>query len=201
VAVTGQGRDELHQGSGQRSTTVPRWLSAAVLVLLVAGGLAVVFYDDGQRRADATPQPPPTSRSTHPSPSLDPALAITSSQDVCTKTDHQRRLTVSFGLVNLSGQPVVVDKVTPVLPLGGLRLTHQSLGLASCRQVFGAAQSRVLTAGGSLVVLFRFALPKDCPKPLPVEAEVTVSRSDGSLRRREPIRVLSDLGGLQFDQC
>jgi hypothetical protein len=196
--VTGQGGDELRQGPEQGSRLVARWMTTVVLVVLVVAGAVAVLRNDGSRRAAPTPQP--SNSPTHRPPSANPELLITSSQDVCTKTDHRRTLTVSFGLVNLSSQPVVVEKVKPVLPLGGLRLTHQSIGLASCRRVFGAQESRALTAGGSLVVLFTFDLPKDCPKPLPVEAEVTVSNSDG-LRIREPIHVLSDLGGLEFDQC
>lgn len=199
--MTGQGRDELSQGTEHRSKVSPRWVSVAVVALFVVASAVTVLQDHGNPRAHATPPVTPTTGPTRALPSLDPALAITSSQDVCTKTDHRRTLTVSFGLVNLSSEPVVVRSVKPVLPLGGLRLTHQSIGLASCRQVFGASQSRVLTAGGSLVVLFTFELPKACPKPLPVEAEVTVSRRDGSRGIGEPVPVLSDLGGLQFDQC
>jgi hypothetical protein len=64
-----------------------------------------------------------------------------------------------------------------------------------------AGGNTVLTPGESLVVLFNFALPRQCPAPLPVEAEVTVSGPAGSLQISQPIHLLSDLGGVEFDQC
>jgi hypothetical protein len=198
--VTGQGGDELQQGSEHRSTKVPRWLMAAALALLVVSGVVAVLHDPAPRAGPA-PVVTPTSSPTDVLAAVDPALMLTSNEDVCTSTDHRARLSVSFGVVNLSSEPILVRRARPVLPLGGLRLTSRSIGRTSCGKTPGAQGRRVLPVGSSLVVTFNFVLPKQCPKPLPVEADVTIARRDASRQIRERVPVLSDLGGLEFDQC
>lgn len=199
--MTGQGADELRRGSEHRSASVPRWVTAPVIAVLVSAGAVAVLHGGGSLRADAAPSPTPTTSPTRMSESVDPLTMITSSDGVCTKTDHRRSVTISFGVVNLSSVPVVVRKVTPVLPLGGLRLSHQSIGLASCGQLQGTQGTRVLTPGRSLIVLFTFALSKQCPAPFPVQAEVTVSRVGGLRQVGVTVPLLNDLGGLEFEQC
>jgi hypothetical protein len=134
-------------------------------------------------------------------PAEDALTQITSSSGACTETDHRRHLTITFGVVNLSSESVIVRKVTPVTPLGGLRLTGQSIGVAACGEVQTNDGSRVLTAGRSLAVSFTFRLPKKCPAPLPVYATVTVSRIGGARQVANAVPVLSDLGGIEFEQC
>lgn len=199
--MTGQGPDELRRGSEHRSASVPRWVAAPVIAVLVSAGAAAVLHGGGNLRADEAPSPAPTTTPTRMLASVDPLTMITSSDGVCTRTDHRRRVSVSFGVVNLASVPVVVRKVTPVLPLGGLRLTQQSIGLASCGQLQGTQGTMVLTPGRSLVVLFTFALSKQCPAPFPVQAEVTVSRVGGARQVSVTVPVLNDLGGLEFEQC
>jgi hypothetical protein len=199
--VTGQGGDELQQGSEHRSTRVPRWLLAALLALLLVAGVVAALPHDPAPRADPAPPVTPTSSPTDAFAAVDPALMVASNEDVCISTDHRARLSVSFGVVNLSNEPILVRRARAVLPLGGLRLTSRSIGRTSCGKTPDAQGRRVLPVGWALVVTFNFALPKGCPKPLPVEAEVTISRRDASRQVSEPVRVLSDLGGLSFDQC
>jgi hypothetical protein len=199
--VAGQGGDELQQGSEHRSTKVPRWLMAAVLAPLLVAGVVAVLPHDPAPRAGPAPVVTPTSSPTEVLAAVDPALMLTSNEDVCTRTDHRARLSVSFGVVNLSSEPILVRRARPVLPLAGLRLTSRSIGRTSCGKTPGAQGRRVLPVGSSLVVTFNFVLPKQCPKPLPVEADVTIARRDASREIRERVHVLSDLGGLEFDQC
>lgn len=198
--MSGQRSDELQQGSERASSGVPRWATATVVALVVAGG-AVAVLRDGDPPSNPTPPPTPTSSPTRVLPTQDPLTLITSSSNACTDTDHRRRLTVIFGVVNLGSEPVVVRKVTPVLPLGGLRLTRKSIGVAACGEVQTNDGSRVLTAGRSLAVSFTFRLPKKCPAAFPVQAAVTVSDVDGLRQVTDPVPVLSDLGGIEFDQC
>jgi hypothetical protein len=199
--VTGQRGDELLLGSERPSRVVPRWVTAGALALVAGAGAFAVFLDGGNPRAAAGPPPTPTTSPRRVLPSVDPLTLITSGNGVCTETDHRRTLTVSFGVVNLSSEAVVVRKVTPTLPLGSLWLIHQSIGVAACGEVQSNDGSRVLTPGRSLVVLFTFALRKECPVPYPVQAEVTVSGVDGARQVGVPIPVLNDLGGIDFDQC
>jgi hypothetical protein len=196
--VTGQRGDELQQGSERPSRVMPRWVTAALVALVVGGGAFAVLRDAGHSQGDAAPPPTPTLSPTRVLPSVDPLTLVTSTEGVCTETDHRHKLTLTFGLVNLGSVPVVVRKVTP---LAGLRLLHQSIGIAACGEVQSAEGRRVLTAGRSLAVLFTFALPQACPTPFPVRAEVTVSSLDGSRQVTRQIHVLSDLGGIKFDQC
>jgi hypothetical protein len=97
--------------------------------------------------------------------------------------------------------PAVPRWVTATLPRGGLRLTRQSIGVAACGEVQTTDGSRVLTAGRSLAVRFSFALTKECPTALPVQARVTVSLVRGSRQISGAISVLDDLSGIDFDQC
>ena len=51
------------------------------------------------------------------------------------------------------------------------------------------------------MVRFTFALTDECPQPLPVGAQLHLSRPDGSRPDRAELLILNDLGGLEFDQC
>jgi hypothetical protein len=197
--VSGQRSDELQQGSDRIPSRMPRWVTAAVVALVVAGGAVTVLRGDGDSPTE--PAPSPTNTPTRVVPIEDPLTMISSSSGVCRETDHRRHLTVIFGVVNLSSESVIVRKVRPVTPLGGLRLIGQSIGIAACGEVQTNDGSRVLTAGRSLAVSFTFRLPKKCPAPLPVQAAVTVSRIGGARQVTDPIPVLSDLGGIEFEQC
>ena len=197
--MSGPGSDELQHGPERASTLVPRWVTAAVVALVVAGGAVTVLRGDGNPPTEQTPAP--TSSRTRRVPNEDPLTMITSSSGACTETDHRRHLTVIFGVVNLSSESLIVRKVTPVLPLGGLRLVGRSIGVAACGEVQTNNGSRVLTAGRSLAVSFTFRLTKDCPAALPVQATVTVARIDGTRQVANAVPVLSDLGGIEFEQC
>jgi hypothetical protein len=197
--MTGPRGDELEHGSEQSSFQVPRWATAAVLALVVAAGAVAVLRDNGDPPVEPTPAP--TSSRPRVVPTEDPLTMITSSHGACTETDHRRRLTVTFGVVNLSSESVIVRKVTPVLPLDGLRLIGRSVGVAACGEVQSNDGSRVLTAGRSLAVSFTFRLPKKCPAAYPVHATVTVSRIDGARQVANAVPVLNDLGSVEFEQC
>jgi hypothetical protein len=203
----GSGRDELQQGPDDQLKRVSRWLPVATVAVLMAAG-AIALLPDGESRREG---PAPSVPSASPSPSsattssravepLDRAPRVALNGDVCTHTSH-RRLSVAFGVANVSNRLVRLRRARPVLPLHGLHLLASTIGRASCGQTPGNHERRILPVGWSTVVKFTFALPVECPKPLPVEAELTDELLDGSRRERAQLNVLSDLGGLEFDQC
>jgi hypothetical protein len=117
-------------------------------------------------------------------------------------TDGRSALTVRFLLRNVTGLPEQLARVSPELPMGGLRPRGTTVQQGTCAKPTGkpsAPARNPLPAGGSLVVSLHFALPKSCPAPYPVQAVVTVGIA--GVQRSDTVALYTDLGTLKFDLC
>ena len=217
--MQGDARDEIAGGSTRR----PRpplagrvaWSAVAVVALVSAGLAAPSLLDPGTPESGRAPAPvvpttapadPAPAPATSTPPAVDPprlpraAGSPVSVEAVCTVgTDHTRQLAVRFLMTNETAADLTVLSVRPVLPLGGLRTVGISVVRGDCYRWLPGGPDDVVPPGDSRAVTMRFLLPRTCPWPLPVQARVRVRGPDGT--RGQTLRVLSDLGGTDFESC
>lgn len=185
-----------------------RGLGGVVVVLVVVGAVAwVLLKSNGGSVADPDVSSSPTvSASPSFSEAQRPGIADAQLQlgEVCAPTPvGARSFDVRFTLVNTSPAGVILLRVVPSLPLGGLTLLDTTVSDAACLGPPGSPLVQpTVPAGGSVLVVFRFRLPKDCPAALPVQADVTsrvfnVSQSG----HRQVIPVYPDLSAFGFTSC
>jgi hypothetical protein len=182
----------------------------AVLVLVAAAVIVagVVSLRRGVEPLDVPPPAsPPAAQMPRPpgqAPPLStgplevPALSV---GEVCQppRTDGRTRLDVSFTLVNILDRPVTLVRVEPLLPLQGLRALATELRSGSCAAPGPPLPNDQVRGRGSLLVVFRLALPTTCPAALPVGA--TVAERSAGRHVATDLPLLSDLGGVHFSTC
>jgi hypothetical protein len=186
--------------------------SGGVIVgIVVAVGVGWVLLHGG---GDSTATSGPTPSASQPSPSESPTEAqrpgIADAQfelgEVCAPLPAAKKtFDVRFTLVNPSPADLLLLRVVPSLPLGGLVLEETQLTLGGCEGGDRPSQSQSqlrVPARGSVLVVFRFHLPETCPSALPVQADVTsrvfnVSQSG----QRIVLPIYPDLGSLDFATC
>ena len=151
---------------------------AALLVGLAAG------YAVGARHGPGRAAPPVRSRSAAAQPGAASSSAIPGglalSGEVAVQQDHQcsaqigGELQLGVQVVNQSAQGMVLRRLRPVLPLGGLQEVTSSWGPCGELPRADAAGENVLAPHGSawFTVTFRVLL-LPCPAPIPVQFAVT----------------------------
>lgn len=154
---------------------------ALVLGALVLAALAVASQLGGAPDQQPSPAPTPAPRRHDPvPPSVPTARDWVAVSSVCpVETDHRRRLTVRFVLVNASQRPVTVQSVRPRLPLGGLRPRGTWVGGGDCHRLAPQVPGGPVPPGGQRLVMMSFRLPRECPGPLSVHARTRLGR-DGT---------------------
>ncbi len=178
-----------------------------VLAAVVVAVLAVTALRRGVDSPDTALTPPPT-RSPAASVPPTPSLAL---GDVCrpVRATGPNALDVSFSLRNNSSAPATLLSVEPRLPLAGLLERGYTIRSGNCpatgRTVTDSRLERVdpvtVPPTGWVVATLHFALPKECPKPYPVQAVVTELPDPNapSISTRYPL--LNDLGEVSFPNC
>jgi hypothetical protein len=175
--------------------------AAALLIGLVAG------YAAGSRHRTASTAAPRPSRSAAPSSGFAPAADGVAGQQgrLCSvQVGHELQLGVE--ITNQSAQRMVIEKVWPVLPLGGLQAVSQSRGTCGELPATAAATGNVVPAGGSawFTVTFRVLVP--CPGALPVQFGLTfgipgLAPGHRSLQVTGQLPGFVDLGGVPYAGC
>jgi hypothetical protein len=190
------GAEEIRGGS-EHPLRGPRWL--AVLLMVALGALVLrALTDRAGSEADApAPRPRPSPSATAATTAVVNAVTV---RQVCEPaTDGRTTLDVTFVIENVTTRLLVIDAVTPLLPLDGLRAGGVDYAAGTCERPRPLTGGRVMPPDGGLLVTFHFGLPDTCPQPLPVQATVTVSSTGGFVRDR--VSVLNDLGAVAFDTC
>jgi hypothetical protein len=188
-----------------------RGYGGILLAVVVAGAVGWLLLNGGSD-GTATPRPTPTSSVSEPSPSAStpdhqrPGIADAQLHlgEVCDPPRPTKRtFDVRFTLVNPSPARLLLLRVVPGLPLGGLTLERTLITSGGCQDPSGPVLTQpTVAAGGSVVVVFRFRQPTTCPKALPVQADVTSRVFDVSQSgQRVVLPVYPDLGTLDFTTC
>lgn len=191
--------EELRAGSTEQRRGGSRWW---LLPLVAALGLAWWLLPD----QPPAPRPAPTpSVSPSPTGGYQPGFhdARPTLETVCEPvTDGRHRLTVRFVLINRNTDRLSITDVRPTLPLGGLQLLRTTLVRGGCGAPLDEPLLIPLESGSEALVVFTFALPRDCPQPLPVGVQVTTQVPDvPRSQTTTEIAVYPDLGSVDFDTC
>ena len=202
--MTEPAQDELHGGAERPPLRLPRSVRLVALVAVIAlvAYLATRPHDDPEPAAvphlSATP-PAPADVDVDPPPLSQPGPF--GLEAVCVETDHARRLTVLFDIRNGSLSRTTVLQVTPVLPIGGLRPASVRVGVREpCDPELAGGRDLLMRPRATVSVRLEFRLPRDCPAPYPVEAEISFVGA-GEVPRTQRLHLLNDLGALDFETC
>lgn len=181
-----------------------------VVLALVVVGVVVWLLVSGHGSDSGSPAPSPSASqpSATPTPTDYQRPGIADAKfalgEVCAPVKPTKRtFDVRFTLVNPSPAQLVLLRVVPALPLGGLQLEQTLITFGGCQDLYGPIlRQPTVGSGGSVLVVFRFRLPPTCPQPLPVQADVTsrvfnVSQSG----QRVVLAVYPDLGSMDFATC
>ena len=194
--------DEL---SGGRADLPRRWSWArgrvrglvTPLGALVVVALVLVALGSGHREGQRRPPAGPTAGLPSDVP-LPAALVV---DGLCTAlVEHDTDLVVTFRLLNRGGERVVIDDVSPSLPLGGLQPVEVGYTTGDCLRSIPAAPGVVLEPSEGVRVSFRLRLPPGCAAPYPVAASVD-AHSAARGATSASLLVLPDLGALPLPHC
>jgi hypothetical protein len=181
-------------------------IAAALLAGLVAGYAAGIHHGPGRAATIA----PSRSAAVRSGPAAPGGLALSGGvavqQGLQCSAQVGRELQLGVQVVNQSAQSMVLQKVRPVLPLGGLQAVAQSWGPCGELPTGIPAGTSELPAHGSawLTVTFKVLLP--CPAPLPVQFAVTFefrNQPPGGPRLLVTSRLpgFVDLGSVPYAGC
>ena len=175
-----------------------------VLVALVLAGLAVTAL----RRGVDTPEVATPTRS--PAAVTGPTAQLAFA-DVCRpiRALGPNGLDVSFSLRNNSSGPATLLFVEPRLPLAGLLERGYTIRSGTCTEKGPTVTDNRLERVDPVTVppaawvtaTLHFALPKECPKPYPVQAVVTELPDPNAPAVATPYTLLPDLGEVSFPNC
>jgi hypothetical protein len=178
------------------------WVALAVGCVLV--GLVFMLFH-GPPEPVAAPPPSPTASS--------PFSGIIGGQGINTRpderlalgricpavTDGSSTLAVSFTLVNISTRDVTLLDVEPVLPIGGLKPHGPNTAGGTCEHPLKETPGGLLGPGATQLITMHFRLPKECPQPFPVQAQIKLRANQ--MVGMTTVGVYSDLGSIDFDTC
>ena len=194
--------EEISHGSDrrpprERGPVAPRTrrIAVGVLLVLVVGAGAFALRGEAQRRAaaDAARAPKP-----HPSRTDFPGGVVTVGVVCPAVTDHRTSLDLAFTLVPEG--PLVVRRILPLLPMGGLVFEGYEVRTGGCSVPGTAVGEPPFPTSTPVLVTFHFRLPTTCPAPYPVGVSAAVQVGDDPALTRE-IVFRPDLGGIPFDTC
>jgi hypothetical protein len=161
-----------------------------------AGGLAVA--------ASLSPSTAKPSPSTAASPSSSIRLAsdtLDKTGNLCGTQTGPREIQLGIEVANVGKTAVSLDRLSVVLPLGGLRPESYSVGLA-CGQTpaLVPVEGYVLPATRRVTLLVVFEVLGDgCPAALPVDFRIIYSQGDGL--HFASLTGFKDLADVPFEGC
>jgi hypothetical protein len=109
------------------------------------------------------------------------------------------QLELGIEIANRSAASVRLTEVDPVLPLGGLRVTRQSVGPCGGLGLTQPIAGATVRAGSSVWVSAVFDVLLTCPTPLPVQFNVAYSQGEST--GTASLAGFADLGGVTYSGC
>jgi hypothetical protein len=191
--------EEILDTGGRRQVRV-RTLVAVIVVLAVGIGLGFLAGRNNNRSASPAP---PTRTKTVTATLLPPVTATVPEvfQDVDTTGRRcsaivSGRLQLGIQVANHSNTSLQLFELTPVLPLGGLRLTATAVG--SCGQLPPSATVRGyrFAADSTVWLTATFDVRVRCPSFVPVSFLMRYQRAGNT--REESLNGFGDLGDVPY---
>jgi hypothetical protein len=197
----GTGPDELRSVTDERDRAswigrlrTPRGALAPVAAMAVLA-LVLLGLSSGRPQPSAPPVAGPTSGLGGDGR---PDLVV---EGLCTAlTDSQRVLVLTFRLVNLGSEDVVIDRVEPSFPIGG-GFVPVDVGYTTgdCLRSEASGPGVRLEASEGVRVTFQLRLPRGCAAPYPVAATIHATTRLGPTDKT--VTVLPDLGSIPLPGC
>jgi hypothetical protein len=190
IEVSGDGSDVL----ASPTPMVRPWTRGWALVggvSLVAG--AILGYVVGVRQAVPVAGPPPT-----PSVAVDGGPGVADTGMRCS-AQVGSALQLGVAVTNQSAGPVLMVRVRPTLPLGGLVAQASTWGTCGEQFPTSATHEVTLAPGATIWVTVTFGVQQACPAPLPVFFNVVYNRSDE--QAAAIIAGFNDLGDVPYSGC
>ncbi|MEP7023072.1 MAG: hypothetical protein ABJB47_04545 [Actinomycetota bacterium] len=183
----------------------PGWRPPKTAALLGVAGLIVgmaVGYAAGhqQGRSSAAPRPRVTTSRPLPSPppvTADASSLVQSGSQCAMQSGHTLQLGIQ--VTNQSAALLTLRQITPIEPLGNLRVTTKSWGPCGELPSPQSQPERVLAAGSSSWFTVTFKVLVRCPGALPVQFSVGFDQLGRSVTADLPGFV--DLGHVPYSGC
>jgi hypothetical protein len=177
-----------------------RWIAAAALAATLVIGIAIGFAS-GRHSTNGAP----ATTVTRPAPaSLAPSLASIEYPTVGARCSAQsgKQLQLGIEIVNPSDLPLTIDRVQPLLPLGGLRtksITRGGCGQLSPTRSDDAVAGYEVAARASVWITIEVDVLTPCPAPYPVQVRLQFTELRRQFSTELPAFV--DLGEVPYTGC
>ncbi len=177
-----------------------RWIAAGALVAALVIGIAIGFVS-GRHSANGVPATTVTrSAPTSSAPSLGsieyPTVGARCSAQSGT------RLQLGVEIVNPADLPLTIERVQPLLPLGGLRTKGVARG--ACGQLLptrsaDAVAGYEVAARASVWITIEVDVLLPCPAPIPVQVRLQFTQSRHQFTAE--LNPFADLGDVPYSGC
>ena len=182
-----------------------RWFAAGALLATLALGVAIGFAS-GRHSAKGVPavtvtRSAPTSSAPTPSPPSFISLEYPTVGARCS-AQSGTRLQLGVEIVNPSDQPLTIDRVQPLLPLGGLR--PKTVARGACGQLvpMGSADAVAgyeVAARASVWITIEADVLMSCPAALPVQMRLHFTQLGHQFTAE--LTPFTDLGDVHYRGC
>lgn len=178
---------------GRWPWVTPRWQRAGLALAALAAGL-IAGYVAGRLQT-----------ATHAKSRGAASAVITAGETALTDTGNRcaarqgHDLQLGIEVKNQSRQPVTVQQITPVLPLGGLRPLSTDPGPCGLLPGYARGAFRSLGPGTTGWLTVTFAVLVRCPQPLPVQFKVSYVQHGHSVTPF--FSGFPDLGQVRYGNC
>jgi hypothetical protein len=170
-------------------------VSSIAFAALVAGLLLGFIAGHLQARNAAKPARGSTAPATA-RPAGATAISFTGSRCAVQRGDA---LQLGIEIMNQSGRTVVLRRIKPMLPLGGLREISSRWGTCGSLPEPGLRQPASIAPGATGWLTVTFHVLIGCPQPLPVFFKVSFMQA-GRLGTAD-LDSFPDLGGVRYNNC
>jgi hypothetical protein len=189
---------------GRRPPGRPRRGAAGLAVAALLAGLVAGYAAGRAHRTASTAARP--SRRAAPASGAVAAGGVAGQQGRLCSVQAGGELQLGVEITNQSAQRMVIEKVWPVLPLGGLQAVSQARGTCGELAAGATAAGSVVPPGGSAWFTVTFQVLVPCPGALPVQFGLTFGipgQAPGhrSLQVTGQLPGFVDLGGVPYAGC
>jgi hypothetical protein len=177
-----------------------RWIAAGTLAAALVLGIAIGFVS-GRHSADGVPATTVTRSAPASSP---PSLGSIEYPTVGARCSAQSgtRLQLGVEIVNPSDLPLTIDRVQPLLSLGGLRtngITRGACGQLLPTRSADAVAGYEVAARASVWITIEVDVLMPCPAPIPVQVRIEFTQSRH--RFTAELNPFADLGDVPYSGC
>ncbi len=177
-----------------------RWIAAGALVAALVIGIAIGFAS-GRHSANSVPATTVTRSARTSSP---PSFGSIEYPTIGARCSAQSgtRLQLGVEIVNPSDLPLTLNRVRPLLPLGGLRtkgITRGACGQLLPTRSADAIAGYEIAARASVWITIEMDVLMSCPAPIPVQVRLEFTQFRHQYTAE--LNPFADLGDVPYSGC